>query len=163
MAKGTVNKVIVLGTIGKNPEVRYMPSGTAAVNLSIATNDGYKDKQTGQYIDVTEWHRVVFFGKQAEVVGQYCEKGNKIYIEGRLRTNKWQDQQGNERQTVEIVCTEMQLLSGNKKSDDNTQEVYRPSSATIPNNYERAKQGRTIVQQPTVEKLNDFNDDDIPF
>lgn len=163
MAKGTVNKVIILGTIGKNPEIKYMPSGMAAVNLSIATNDGYKDKQTNQYIDVTEWHRVVFFGKQAEVVGQYCEKGNKIYIEGRLRTNKWQDQQGQERQTTEIVAIEMQLLGGNKKSDENAHQVDRPSATQIPNNYEKAKQGRTIVHQPTVEQLNDFNDDEIPF
>lgn len=167
MAKGTVNKVIVMGTIGKTPEVRYMPSGIAAVNISIATNDGYKDKQTNQYIDVTEWHRVVAFGKQAEVIGQYCEKGNKIYIEGRISTNKWQDKNGQERQTTEIVANEIQLLGGKNSSSSEVKtdiiQAYRPSGKVITNNYERAKQGREIVQQTTVEQLNDFNDDEIPF
>ena len=91
MAKGTVNKVILLGRLGADPEVRYMPSGMSVANLRLATNDGYKDRQTGQFVENTEWHRVVIFGKQAETVAQYTQKGSLLYIEGRIRTNKWQD------------------------------------------------------------------------
>mgnify|MGYP000184421204 CR=1 FL=1 len=112
MSKGTVNKVIVLGRLGADPEIRYMPSGSAIGNLRLATNDGYKDKQTGEFVESTEWHRVVVFGRLAEIAGEYLKKGRMVYVEGRLRTNKWTDQAGQERYTTEIVASEMQLIGG---------------------------------------------------
>lgn len=112
MAKGTVNKVILLGRLGADPEIRYMPSGSAIANLRLATTEGYKDKQTGQFVETTEWHRVVVFGKRAEVVGEYCKKGSSIYVEGRMRTNKWQDKEGKDRYSTEVVSSEFQLIGG---------------------------------------------------
>lgn len=109
MARG-INKVILVGNIGADPETRYMPSGGAVTNVNIATSESWKDKQTGQQQDRTEWHRVVFFARLAEIAGQYLKKGSKVYIEGSLRTRKWTDQQGVDRYTTEIVAKEMQLL-----------------------------------------------------
>ena len=117
MARG-INKVILVGNIGQDPEVRFMPSGGAVCNLSLATSDSWKDKQTGQMQDRTEWHRLVFFNRLAEIVGQYLRKGSKIYAEGSLRTRKWQDQQGQERTTVEIVVSDMQMLDGRGQMGD---------------------------------------------
>ena len=115
MARG-INKVILVGNLGQDPEVRYMPNGNAVANITLATSDSYKDKNTGQLVDKTEWHRVVFFGKLAEVVGEYCRKGSQIYVEGKLQTRKWQDQQGQEKYTTEIVVDgftgQMQMLGG---------------------------------------------------
>ena len=102
MARG-VNKVILVGNLGQDPEVRYMPNGNGVANITLATSDSYKDKNTGQMVDKTEWHRVVFFGKLAEIVGEYCRKGSQIYVEGKLQTRKWTDQQGQEKYTTEIV------------------------------------------------------------
>lgn len=112
MAKG-INKVILIGNLGQDPELRYMPQGGAVANLSIATSETYKDKATGQPKEVTEWHRVVMYGKLAEIAGEYLRKGSKCYIEGKLKTRKWQDQQGVERYTTEIVANELQMLDGN--------------------------------------------------
>lgn len=111
MARG-INKVILVGNLGQDPEVRYMPQGGAVANLSIATSETYKDKATGQPKEVTEWHRVVMYGKLAEIAGEYLRKGSKVYIEGKLKTRKWQDQQGVERYTTEIVANELQMLDG---------------------------------------------------
>lgn len=111
MAKG-INKVILVGNLGQDPEIRYMPQGGAVANLSIATSETYKDKATGQPKEVTEWHRVVMYGKLAEIAGEYLKKGSKVYIEGKLKTRKWQDQQGVERYTTEIVANELQMLDG---------------------------------------------------
>ncbi len=115
MARG-INKVILVGNLGKDPEVRYMPNGSAIANITLATADSYKDKNTGQLVDKTEWHRVVFFGKLAEVVGEYCRKGSQIYVEGKLQTRKWQDQQGQDKYTTEVVVDgytgQMQMLGG---------------------------------------------------
>jgi len=112
MSKG-VNKVILVGNLGSDPEVRYTPTGVAVANISIATNSSSKDRQTGEWRDETEWHRVVLFERTAEVAKQYLRKGSKVYIEGRLRTNKWQDQQtGQDRYSTEIVAREMQMLDG---------------------------------------------------
>ena len=185
MAKGTVNKVIILGRLGQDPEVRYMPNGGAVANVSIATNDGYKDKQTGQYIDVTEWHRVVIFNKMAEVVQQYCKKGSQLYVEGRIRTNKWQDQTGADRYTTEIVANEIQLMGGSSQGGDNPpidsyqqNHIATPSNQPVaqtltPNNdYAKAKGDRASngnhqppqqQTQPDLAVINDFDDDDIPF
>ncbi|MBH0025473.1 MULTISPECIES: single-stranded DNA-binding protein [unclassified Pseudoalteromonas] len=113
MARG-VNKVILVGNLGQDPEVRYMPNGNGVANITLATSDSYKDKNTGQMVDKTEWHRVVFFGKLAEIVGEYCRKGSQIYVEGKLQTRKWTDQQGQEKYTTEIVVDgftgQMQML-----------------------------------------------------
>nr|WP_067290624.1 single-stranded DNA-binding protein [Marinobacterium profundum] len=111
MARG-VNKVILVGNLGGDPEVRYMPSGNAVTNVTLATSESWKDKNTGQMQERTEWHRVVFFNKLAEVVGEYLRKGSQVYVEGALRTRKWQDQSGQDKYTTEIVASEMQMLGG---------------------------------------------------
>ncbi len=110
MARG-INKVILLGNIGQDPETRYMPAGGAVTNISVATSEQWKDKNTGQPQERTEWHRVVFFNRLAEIAGEYLKKGGKVYIEGSLRTRKWQGQDGQDRYTTEIVASEMQMLS----------------------------------------------------
>lgn len=109
MARG-VNKVILVGNLGGDPEVRYMPNGNAVTNVTIATSESWKDKQTGEQQERTEWHRVCFFNRLAEIAGEYMRKGGKVYVEGALRTRKWQDQSGADRYTTEIVASEMQLL-----------------------------------------------------
>lgn len=111
MARG-VNKVILVGNLGNDPETKYMPSGSAVTNLSVATNESWKDKQTGEQKDRTEWHRVAMFGRLAEIAAEYLRKGSQVYIEGKLRTRKWQDQQGNDKYTTEIIADEMQMLGG---------------------------------------------------
>ena len=111
MARG-INKVILVGNLGADPETRYMPSGTAVTNLRLATNERRKDKQTGEFTEITEWHRVVLFDKLAEIGAEYLRKGSQVYIEGKIRTNKWQDKEGNDRYTTEIIANEMQMLGG---------------------------------------------------
>ena len=106
----SVNKVILIGNLGRDPEVRYNPEGGAIANISIATTDTWKDKQSGEKQERTEWHRVVFFGKLAEIAGEYLKKGSPVYVEGRLQTRKWQDKEGQERYTTEIVADRMQML-----------------------------------------------------
>jgi len=109
MARG-VNKVILVGNLGADPETKYMPSGQAATNLSVATSESWKDKTTGEPVEKTEWHRVVAYGRLAEIMGEYLKKGSKVYIEGSLQTRKWQDNSGNDRYTTEIKAREMQML-----------------------------------------------------
>lgn len=109
MARG-VNKVILIGNLGNDPEVRYTPNGNAVANISLATSETWRDKQSGELQDRTEWHRVVFFNRLAEIVGEYLRKGSKIYVEGALRTRKWQDKSGVERYTTEIIASEMHML-----------------------------------------------------
>ena len=111
MARG-INKVILVGNLGRDPEMRYTPNGAAVANVTIATSDSWKDKQTGEQQERTEWHRVVFFNRLAEIVGEYLKKGSQVYVEGRLQTRKWQDQGGQDRYTTEIVANEMQMLGG---------------------------------------------------
>ncbi len=111
MARG-INKVILIGNVGQDPDTRYMPSGAAVTNLRIATNESWKDKQTGEQKEKTEWHSVAMFGRLAEIAAEYLRKGSQVYVEGRLQTRKWQDQQGNDRYTTEIVANEMQMLGG---------------------------------------------------
>jgi len=110
MASRGVNKVILIGNAGKDPEVRYMPNGNAVANLTLATSESWKDKNTGETQERTEWHRIVFFRRLGEVVGEYVKKGSKIYVEGRLQTRKWQGQDGQDRYTTEIVADQMQML-----------------------------------------------------
>jgi single-strand DNA-binding protein len=111
MARG-INKVILVGHLGKDPEVRYMPSGNAVCNVTLATSDSWKDKQSGETKDRTEWHNLVFYGRLAEIAGEYLRKGSQAYVEGRLQTRKWQDKSGNDRYTTEIIVGDMQMLGG---------------------------------------------------
>ncbi|MEZ5510243.1 MAG: single-stranded DNA-binding protein [Gammaproteobacteria bacterium] len=110
MAQRGVNKVILVGNLGQDPETRYLPSGGAVTNITVATSETWKDKNSGQMQERTEWHRVVFFNKLAEIAGEYLKKGSKVYLEGALRTRKWQDQSGADRYTTEIVASDMQML-----------------------------------------------------
>jgi single-strand DNA-binding protein len=175
MAKGTVNKVILVGRLGTDPEMRNTASGSVVTNLSVATNDGYKDKQTGQFVDATEWHRVVLFNRLAEVAAQYLKKGKPVYIEGRIRTNKWQDQQGQDRYTTEIVANEMQLLSdgdaGNSqpmRAPFETQQASKTQQAQPEN---KLNAGSVVPAPASVEKTIPpvssievpFEEDEIPF
>ena len=132
MAKG-INKVILIGNLGKAPEVRYTSTGAAVASITVATSDNWKDKQTGEKQERTEWHRVVFFKRLAEVVGEYLKKGSHVYIEGRLQTRKWEDKEGNTRYTTEIVADQMQMLGSRPdsgaKNDDNPPQ--RPSSPSL--------------------------------
>jgi len=111
MARG-INKVIVVGNLGGDPETRYMPSGSAVTNMTVATNESWKDKQTGEQKERTEWHKVAMFGRLAEIAAEYLRKGSQVYIEGKLRTRKWQGQDGQDRYTTEIIADEMQMLGG---------------------------------------------------
>ena len=116
MARG-INKAIVVGNLGRDPEVRYSANGNAIANVTIATTDSWKDRQSGERQEKTEWHRVVFFGRLAEIAGEYLKKGSQVYVEGRLQTRKWEDRDGNERYTTEIVAADMQMLGGRGGGD----------------------------------------------
>jgi len=109
MSKG-INKAVIVGTLGRDPEIRYSSNGKAVVNISVATNEAWKDRETGEAQERTEWHRIVIFGKLGEIASQYLKKGEQAYFEGRIKTSKWQDQSGNDRYTTEIVANEMQML-----------------------------------------------------
>ena len=150
MARG-INKVILIGNLGKDPEVKYMPNGEAVANVTLATSDSWKDKNTGEQVERTEWHRVVFFRRLGEIVGEYLKKGSKIYVEGRLQTRKWQGQDGQDRYTTEIVANEMQMLDS------------RAGGGTA--NYDQGnnQSNQSAPQaQPAAAAMDDF-DDDIPF
>ena len=150
MARG-VNKVILIGNLGKDPEVRYMPSGGGVANLSLATSESWKDKQTGEMQEKTEWHRVVFFGKLGEIAGEYLKKGSKIYVEGRIQTRKWQDKEGHDRYSTEIIGNEMQMLDS-KGGGDFTAPANQPSAAAA----------QPQQSAPVNAGMEQF-DDDIPF
>ncbi len=130
----SVNKVILVGNLGRDPEVRYLPSGDAVVNISIATTDKWKDKQTGESKETTEWHKVNFFGKLAEIVGQYLKKGSTIYIEGSIHTRKYTDKDGAEKYSTEIKGASMQMLGGkNEGQSQPAQRQERPKAAPAQN------------------------------
>ena len=122
----SVNKVILVGNLGADPETRYMPSGDAIANIRLATTDTWKDKATGEKKEATEWHRVAFFGKLAEIAGQYLRKGSQVYIEGRIRTRKWQDKDGQDRYTTEIVAREMKMLTSRGAGGEGGQGMDEP-------------------------------------
>lgn len=149
MARG-VNKVILIGNLGRDPEVRYMPSGSAVANVALATSEQWKDKQTGEQQERTEWHNVVFFNRLAEIVGEYLKKGSQVYVEGSLRTRKWQDKSGNDRYSTEIVASEMQMLGG------------RGGGSGGGANYDY-NQEPAASRQPAPAPAADEFDDDIPF
>lgn len=151
MARG-INKVILVGNIGADPEVRYMPNGNAVATISIATSEGWKDKQTGERQERTEWHRVVCFNRLGEIVGEYTRKGSKVYVEGSLRTRKWQDQQGQDRYTTEIIASELQMLDA--KGANNFESNQNQASQSAP-----AQQPKMNEPQESFEGI----EDDIPF
>ncbi|MGP3593648.1 single-stranded DNA-binding protein SSB1 [Vagococcus sp. WN89Y] len=176
MASRGVNKVILVGHLGQDPEVRYMPSGGAVTNIRVATSESWRDKQTGETKEQTEWHTVVLFGKLAEVAGEYLRKGSQVYIEGSLRTRKWQDQSGNERYSTEIVVNvggTMQMLGGRQgggapmgggqQQQGGWGQPQQPQSGG--NQFSGGAQSRPQQQSapaPSNEPPMDF-DDDIPF
>lgn len=147
MASRGINKVIVVGNLGQDPEVRYMPSGGAVTNISVATSETWKDKSSGENQERTEWHRIVFFNRLAEIAGEYLKKGSKVFVEGSLRTRKWEDKNGNDRYTTEIVAKEMQMLDSKGGSANFEKSSSKPASSE--NNNAPAD-------------MDDF-DDDIPF
>ncbi len=132
MARSGINKVILVGNLGKDPDMRYTAGGDAVANLSIATSESWNDNQTGEKKEKTEWHRVVFFRRIAEVCGEYLKKGSSVYIEGSLRTRDWEDDQGNKRYTTEIIGREMQMLGGRRSEDNMDQSPQMNSSSTQP-------------------------------
>ena len=148
----SVNKAILIGNLGKDPEVRYMPSGEAIANITLATTDTWKDK-SGEKQEKTEWHRVSFFGRQAEVVGEYLKKGSQIYVEGRIQTRKWQDKEGQDRYTTEIVADRMQMLGGKSSGGGSFEVVEKPASSG----------GAPAKAAPAAKNSFDNFDDDIPF
>lgn len=164
MARG-INKVILVGNLGQDPETRFMPSGGAVTNVSIATSESWKDKQTGQPQERTEWHRVVFFNRLAEIAGEYLKKGSKVYVEGSLRTRKWQGQDGQDRYTTEIVASEMQMLDS--RGGDSAGYNDYAQSAPQPQGQGQQQPRQQPQQQPQQAQppaggLDSF-DDDIPF
>lgn len=180
MASRGVNKVILVGNLGQDPEVRYMPNGGAVANITLATSESWRDKQTGENKEITEWHRVVLFGKLAEVAGEYLRKGSQVYIEGQLRTRKWQDQGGQERYTTEVVVNvggTMQMLGGRQQGGNagagaqgggNNNGWGQPQQPQSNNNQfsggaqSRPQQPQSAPASNNNEPPMDF-DDDIPF
>lgn len=145
MSKGTVNKVIIMGKLGKDVELRHTQSGSAVANISVATNHGVKDAQ-GNWSDQTEWHSVVLFGKTAENAAQYLSKGSGVYIEGRLQTRKWQDQSGNDRYSTEVVANEMQFIGGNQQQNYQ-QAAPQPQAAPQQQWGNQPQQAQPMPQQ----------------
>lgn len=189
MARG-INKVILIGNLGADPDTRMTQQGSAVTNLNIATDESYKDKNTGQMVPKTEWHRVVMFNRLAEIAKDYLKKGSKIYIEGRLQTRKWQDQSGQERYTTEIVANELQMLDSKPSggydpqqnnqayAQQNNQPAYNQAPQQSnhnhapqanrapqqqPHNQQYAPQQSAPQQAPSMAPVTDDFDDDIPF
>jgi single-strand DNA-binding protein len=160
MARG-VNKVILVGNLGRDPETRYMPSGGAVTNVALATSESWNDRNTGERQERTEWHRVVFFNKLAEIAGQYLTKGSKVYVEGSLRTRKWQDKEGRDQYTTEIVASEMQMLDSRGGGQGMGGGDFGGGG------YDQApSQPRQAAPQPAASQpapADDAWDDDIPF
>src|SRR5690349_21369918 len=173
----SVNKVILVGNLGADPEVRYLPSGDAVANIRLATTDRYKDKASGEMKEMTEWHRVSFFGRLAEIVSEYLKKGSSVYIEGRIRTRKWQAQDGTDRYSTEIVAEQMQMLGGRRNDDggDGGFEQGGRTSTRQPARSAPASNAGTRAQSPQPSNGGggaarapagggfDEMDDDIPF
>ncbi|OCG59042.1 single-stranded DNA-binding protein [Gilliamella sp. Nev3-1] len=165
MARG-INKVILVGNLGQDPEVRYMPNGNAVTNFSVATSETWKDKQTNETRDRTEWHRIVVFGKLAEIAGEYLKKGSQVYLEGQLQTRKWQDKSEQDRYTTEVVINPiggtLQMLGSRDGSQNWGQSANNSPSAPVPQsttqNAPTAEQATAMPEEPPM----DF-DDDIPF
>ncbi|HZC86587.1 MAG TPA: single-stranded DNA-binding protein [Steroidobacteraceae bacterium] len=155
MARG-INKVILIGNLGADPETRAMPSGTTVANLRVATSESWRDKQTGEQQERTEWHRVALFGRLAEIAGEYLRKGSQVYIEGSLRTRKWQDKQGNERYSTEIVGNELQMLGGRSGAAAGSPAGAAVAAGAAPAYSEESGGGGGSSRREEF-------DDDIPF
>ncbi|MDH5446870.1 MAG: single-stranded DNA-binding protein [Gammaproteobacteria bacterium] len=156
MARG-VNKVILIGNLGRDPEIRYMPNGGAVANLALATSEVWKDKNTGEQQEKTEWHRVVLFRRLAEIAGEYLKKGSKVYIEGKLQTRKWQDNQGQDRYTTEIVGNELQMLDSRGVGATSSNFSSGPAASSP-----QQQPSNQYNDTPDMVPAGDF-DDDIPF
>jgi single-strand DNA-binding protein len=159
-----LNKVTLIGRLGADPEVRHMPTGGAVANITLATNFRWKDKQTGERKESTEWHRVVFFNRLAEIAGEYLKKGGQVYVEGRLQTRKWQGQDGQDRYTTEIIATEMHMLDSRSGGTANFGSEQPPAgySASSKPAYQPTQQNNSGSMPPSPPAYDDF-DDDIPF
>ncbi len=176
MASRGVNKAIIVGNLGNDPDSRFMPNGNAVANLSVATSETWTDKNTGQLQERTEWHRIVAYGKLAEIMGQYLRKGSKVYIEGRIQTRKWQDQTGQDRYTTEIVANEMQMLDSRQGGAADfgqgaPQQAYpqqgsgqqsAPAPQQPQQNAPQSTQFSQPFEAPKIDNNDDFSDD-IPF
>lgn len=161
MAKG-INKVILIGSVGKDPEIKFMPNGNAVANLSLATSESWKDKNTQEKVERTEWHRVVFYQKLAEIVGEYVKKGSKIYIEGSLRTRSW-EKEGNKFYVTEIIADNMQMLDGPKDSAQGQRQAPPANNTSSSKTaYHSARDGAP-AHRPSQPEPQDNFDDDIPF
>ncbi|KRC36272.1 single-stranded DNA-binding protein [Acidovorax sp. Root219] len=156
----SVNKVIIVGNLGRDPEMRTFPSGDQVANVTIATTDKWKDKQSGEMKEATEWHRVIFNGRLAEIAGQYLRKGSQVYVEGSLRTRKWTDQAGVEKYSTEIRADSMQMLGGPR---DDAQQGYAPAPAPRQQQRQASPPARSAAPPPRAASGFDDMDDDIPF
>jgi len=157
----SVNKIIIVGNLGRDPETRYLPSGEAVTNISIATTDTWKDKATGEKKEATEWHRVAFFGRLAEIAGEYLKKGSQVYVEGSLRTRKWQDKEGKDRYTTEIRADTMQMLGSRAGAGEPRGETRGEPRGDAAPRSEGAPKGAPAAKKPAG-KFDDM-EDDIPF
>ena len=162
MATRGVNKVILIGNLGQDPEVRYMPNGNAVTNISVATSESWKDKNTGADQERTEWHRVVMFRRLAEIAGEYLRKGSKVYLEGSLRTRKWQDKSGQDRYTTEIVAAEMQMLDSRGAGQGGGNYPQGQDAAPAPQSAPAQGAAAAAPAAAAPTEFGDF-DDDIPF
>jgi len=140
-----INKVILIGNLGKDPELRHMPNGTTVASITLATSESWKDKQTGESKETTEWHRVSFFNRLAEIVGEYLTKGSKVYVEGKIQTRKWTDQEGTERYSTDIIANTMQMLDSKNSNNTQDKKVYKH------------------VPAGNKAQDNNFIDEDLPF
>ena len=177
MSKG-INKVILIGNLGADPETKQMPNGNAVTNATVATSESWKDKNTGQQQERVEWNRVVFFNRLAEIAGEYLRKGSKVYIEGSLRTRKWQDQSGQDKYTTEIVASEMQMLDSRGDNQQGQQQAQQRPQQAQQQSYNQQQQGQQRPQgqqqgyqqqapqqqgQQQSPGFDDFNDSSVPF
>ena len=154
MASRGINKVIIVGNLGQDPEVKFFPEGGAVTNITVATSESWKDRKTDEQQERTEWHRVVFYNRLAEIAGEYLHKGSKVYLEGRLRTRKWSDRDGNDRYTTEIIADQMQML------DSKGGASFSPDAAQAPSESNKAS-SKQKAKAPVVAAADD--DDDVPF
>ena len=165
MATRSLNKMQLIGNLGADPEVRWLPSGSAVCKFTVATSESWTDKNSGELREETEWHRISLWGKLAEIAGQYLHKGDKVYLEGKLKTRKWQDQNGQDRYTTEIHADQMIMLGGKAQGSDTGQGYTRPASTGTPANQAQQSNGRgfTYAPQPQSPPADLPFDDDIPF
>lgn len=161
MAK-SVNKVILVGNLGKDPEIKYTQSGTAVASITVATSENYKDKQSGEWQEKTEWHNVVLWQRLAEIAGEYLKKGSKVYIEGRLQTRSWEDKQGQKRYTTEVVGNDLVLLGGRGEGGQGGGGGYQRRAAQSGNDFDQSSSGGNDFETSPA-RGTEITDDDIPF